>query len=168
MVIWLVGLSGSGKTTLGRSLYDHIKSKKDNVVFLDGDILREVWGESLGHDLEGRRLNAHRISHLCKMLDAQGITVVAAVLSIFPEWQEWNRNNFTEYKQIHLDAPISDLKRRDTKMLYENAELGVIKNVVGVDIEFPQPFNSDLVVDTSAESGGPEKTFQEILDHLGL
>ena len=168
MVIWLVGLSGSGKTTIGRLLYDHIKSKKDNVVFLDGDILREVWGESLGHDLEGRRLNAHRISHLCKMLDAQGITVVAAVLSIFPEWQEWNRNNFTEYNQIHLNAPISDLKRRDTKMLYKKAELGVIRNVVGVDIAFPQPFKSDLVVDTSAVSGGPEKTFKEIIDHLEL
>ena len=39
---WITGLSGAGKTTIGKALYSHLKQKKDNVLLLDGDILREV------------------------------------------------------------------------------------------------------------------------------
>lgn len=132
-------MSGSGKTTLGRKLYDHYKKSHQNIVFLDGDILRDVWGDSLGHSVEARRKNARRISHLSRMLDNQGIHVVAAVLSIFPEWQEWNRENLSQYYEIYLDVPIEILKQRDTKGLYNKALNGEMTDVVGIDIPFPNP-----------------------------
>ena len=100
MVIWLIGLSGSGKTTIGKELLIIFKRKYPNTVFLDGDLLREVWGDDVGHSIEGRRINAYRISHLSKMLDKQGINVIACVLSLFPEWQNWNRKNLKKYFQI--------------------------------------------------------------------
>ena len=43
MIIWLIGLSGSGKTTIGKELYAIHKEEYKNTIFLDGDILREVW-----------------------------------------------------------------------------------------------------------------------------
>lgn len=166
MIIWLIGLSGAGKTTIGRMVYRELKKRDPAVVLLDGDILRDVWGDTLGHDIEGRRVNAHRISHLCRMLDRQGITVVAAVLSIFPEWQQWNRDNFSRYVEIFLDAPLNVLVERDEKSLYKPALEGSIPNVVGVDIDFPVPPNADLRIDTSGESGGPERAVETILDYL--
>ena len=87
MIIWMIGMSGAGKTTVGKLLTERLKKNHSNLVFLDGDILRDVWGDSLAHDVEGRRKNALRISSLCQMLDAQGIHAVACVLSIFPEYQ---------------------------------------------------------------------------------
>ncbi len=42
---WITGLSGAGKTTIGKSLYQYLLQIKSNVVFLDGDILREVYQE---------------------------------------------------------------------------------------------------------------------------
>ena len=54
----------------------------------------------IGYEIEDREKNAIRISKLCKFLDQQNINVVAAVLSNFPKWQRWNRNNFTSYKEI--------------------------------------------------------------------
>ena len=39
-----------------------------------------------------------------QMLDKQGIHVVAAVLSIFPEWQQWNRENLSQYYEIYLQV----------------------------------------------------------------
>ena len=46
--------------------------------------------------LNDRRKNADRISRLSKFLDDQGIHVVCAILSIFPESREWNR----KYKEL--------------------------------------------------------------------
>ena len=58
MVIWIIGLSGSGKTTIGKLIYKSLLKKRKNTVFLDGDEMRAVWGNDLGHKLEGRKENA--------------------------------------------------------------------------------------------------------------
>lgn len=46
-VYWITGLSGAGKTTIGRLFYEKLKRDFPNTVFLDGDILREVFGADL-------------------------------------------------------------------------------------------------------------------------
>ena len=144
MVIWLTGLSGAGKTTIGNLLFKKIKSKKQHTVFLDGDILREVWGDQLGHNIAGRRKNAERISKLCALLDSQGIDVVVCVLSIFPEWLVWNRRNFSGYFEIFLDVPFETVRERDSKGLYSLAREGKLVNVVGIDIPLPLEQTWDL------------------------
>lgn len=166
MVVWLIGLSGSGKTTLGSRLYEYYKEKRDNVVFLDGDILREVWGEDLGHSIDAREKNAHRISHLCKVLDKQGMDVVAAVLSIFPDWQRWNRDNFSEYYEVFLDVPMDILESRDTKGLYSQAKRGEIKNVVGVDIPFPRPMGADIILNDWNSSPPIDASLRKIIEKI--
>ncbi len=163
MIIWLIGLSGAGKTTIGQCLYDKLKPGNADLVFLDGDNLRDVWGDSLGHTVEARNVNAHRISHLCHMLDKQGIHVIAAVLSMFPEWQDWNRRNFTKYFEVYLDAPLDLLRERDTKGLYAGAEAGTIENVVGIDLPFPPPVAPDLILDGEELRQLPETISNKIL-----
>jgi len=93
MVTWMIGLSRAGKTTLSKLLYDRLKPHVNNLVLLDGDIIRELFRNDVDHTIEGRRKNAERLSHLSKFLSDQNIHVIAAVLSIFPEWQAWNRKN---------------------------------------------------------------------------
>ena len=43
MITWLVGLSGSGKTTIGRLVYEKLKAKQTNTVFVDGDEIRALF-----------------------------------------------------------------------------------------------------------------------------
>ncbi len=147
MVIWLIGMSGAGKTAIGREVFARLKERRPNVVFLDGDAVREIMGSDLGHTLEARRANAGRISRLCKYLDDQGIDVVCSILSIFHESQAWNREHLARYFEVYIRVPFDVLVARDSKGLYRAAREGRATNVVGVDIPFPPPPNPDLIVD---------------------
>ena len=137
MIVWFIGMSGAGKTTLAEALYVLLKPEHSNLVLLDGDAFRAVFGNDVDHSVAGRGRNAERISNLCAVLDRQGIHVIAAVLSIFSDWQEWNRRTFSRYFEIFLDVPLDILKTRDTKGLYADAEAGRMTNVVGIDIPIP-------------------------------
>ena len=162
MVVWIIGLSGAGKTTLAEKVVEQLRENNNNVILLDGDVLREVFGGDADHTVEGRAKNAKRLSHLSKFLADQGIHVVAAVLSIFPEWQQWNRDNITNYCQIYLDVPLDILLKRETKGLYAGALKGSIKNVVGIDIDFPEPVGNNLVLDNSID----KKDFSDFIDKI--
>ncbi len=167
MILWIVGLSGAGKSTVARALVDAMRRESDQpVVYLDGDELRDVWGDSLGHTVEARNQNAHRISHLCHLLDKNGVTTVATVLSIFPEWLEWNRDNLSAYFEVFLDVPMEVLEARDTKGLYAAFARGDTENVVGKDIPFPRPSNPDLTIDNDPDNSDPAAIVGKILGAL--
>jgi adenylylsulfate kinase-like enzyme len=166
MIIWLIGMSGSGKTTIARELYAILKPATPNLVYLDGDEFREMFRNDVDHTIEGRHKNAERISHTCRMLDAQGIHVIASVLSIFPEWQAWNRESFSAYFEVFLDIPIKTLEQRDVKGLYENARAGRNDNMVGIDIPFPAPPTPDLIIDEVMQDNGINACVKRILSEL--
>jgi len=146
-VFWFTGLSGAGKTTLGRLFFERLRADRKSVVFLDGDILREVFGNDLGHSREERLRSAMRNARLCKMLADQGIDVVCATISLFRECQEWNRRNISGYREIFLRVPMDVLAKRDPKQLYSRAARGEIRQVVGIDVAADEPLAPDATVD---------------------
>lgn len=166
MIIWLIGLSGAGKTVIGREIHRLLKAKRPNVVFLDGDIVREIMGGDLGYSLEDRHKNAWRICRLCKYLDNQGIDVVCGILSIFHETQQWNRDNISHYFEVYIRVPMETLIQRDSKGLYRRALAGEIHNVVGFDVDFPPPLNPDLIIDNDKPLESLEPIAQRILDAI--
>lgn len=166
MVIWLIGMSGAGKSAIGSALYSQLKAKRPNVVFLDGDGIREIMGNDLGHTIEERHANAGRICRLGKFLHEQGIDVVCAILSIFPESREWNRDQIDDYVEVFIDTPFEILVERDSKGLYRKALAGEIQNVVGVDLDFPAPLNPDLVIKNGTPLRPIKELADEILNHL--
>ena len=68
MVIWIAGMSASGKTAIGQEVYQQLKADNYNVVFIDGDILREINGNDLGHTVADRMANASRMSKFVSIL----------------------------------------------------------------------------------------------------
>jgi adenylylsulfate kinase-like enzyme len=162
MVIWIIGLSGTGKTTLANLVVERIRGLNGKVVLLDGDLIRTLFGNDVDHTIEGRRRNAERLSVLSKFLADQGIHVVAAVLSIFPEWRHWNRENIPDYSEVYIKASMQTLLRRDIKNLYAQAINGEIPNVVGVDIPFPEPESPDLVIENDSD----RLDFNEFIDRI--
>lgn len=149
MVIWIIGLSGAGKTTLANEVVTQIRQFKKNVVLLDGDIMRDVFANDLGHTMADRRANADRICKIGKFLDDQNIHVICAILSLFHESRSWNRKNLRNYFEVFIDTPMQDLMLRDYKGLYRRFKKGEISDVAGMDIEFPHPENADLIIENN-------------------
>ena len=138
MVIWILGLSGAGKSFLSTKLQKELSDDFGNFLILDGDVIRKVFDNDLGFSIKDRNINASRISKLVLFLSQNKVNVIVSVLSLFPDWLEWNRKNIKEYYEIFIDVPISTLKARNNKNVYFK-EGDQNKNVVGVDIKFIQP-----------------------------
>ncbi len=146
-VFWITGLSGTGKTTLGRELWGRLRAAGRPATFLDGDALRSVIAEDLGHSADDRRRSAMRNARLSRLLAEQGADVVCATISLFHEVHRWNRENIPGYREIYLRVPIDELRRRDSKGIYSGAQRGDVRHVVGLDVPAEVPEAPDLVLD---------------------
>lgn len=146
-VYWLTGLAGAGKTTIGRQLVHRFREQSRNVIFLDGDIMREVLGTTHGHGREERLALAHKYAAMCRMLSRQGTDVVCSTISMFHEVRTWNRQHINNYVEIYLRVPMDVLVARDQKGLYRGALAGTVDNVLGVNAPFEEPQNPDLIIE---------------------
>ena len=161
MVIWILGLSGAGKSFLSIKLREELKEDYGEFLILDGDVLRKIFDNDLGFSYEDRNINASRISKLALFLSQNKINVIVPVLSLFPDWLEWNRKNIKEYYEIFIDVPLSILKKRNNKNIYfkEGKEN---KNVVGVEIKFDKPRSADLKITNSFDENSLKKNLMLI------
>jgi adenylylsulfate kinase-like enzyme/phosphohistidine swiveling domain-containing protein len=146
-VYWITGLSGAGKSTVGKELWRRLRAAGRAAVLLDGDIVREVIAEDLGHTTPNRRKSAMRNARLCRLLSAQGIVVICPTISLFHEVHRWNRANIPGYCEIYLRVPMEELRRRDPKGIYAAAHRGELRDVVGLDVPAELPESPDLVLD---------------------
>jgi adenylylsulfate kinase-like enzyme/phosphohistidine swiveling domain-containing protein len=146
-VFWITGLSGAGKTTVGAELWRRLRAAGRSAVLLDGDALRGVIAEDLGHSTGNRRRSAMRNARLCRLLASQGTDVVCPTISLFHEVQHWNRANIPGYCEIYLRVPMDELQRRDRKGIYAAARRGALSDVVGLDVRAEFPEAPDLIID---------------------
>jgi adenylylsulfate kinase-like enzyme len=147
MVIWLTGLSGSGKTTLARALHQRIGRTSDRLVLLDGDCVREAFGDGLGHREKDRVVQVTRVQRMAKLLADQDLVVIVALVYANPELLLWNRTNLRDYFEVHVKASLATVTARDGKGLYAAALHGEKTDVIGVDIPAWEPTSPDLVID---------------------
>lgn len=150
-VIWITGLSGAGKTTLAATVVSRLRMEGYSAVLLDGDTLREVFGvascDSDNHCRQTRLALAMKYAHLCRVIAAQGLTVVIATISMFREVHDWNRSNLEGYIEVYLKVPLDELRRRDPKRIYSRFNAGELVNVAGLDLDVDEPEQPDLVLE---------------------
>ena len=116
MVIWLIGLSGSGKSTIAKILYEKIKKKYPNTVWLDGDEVRKIYNDKLGYTLSDREKNAERLSKISKFIYDQKINFIRQCCQ-FSKWQKWNKKKINNYRTNFCKSISLNLIFRDEKSL---------------------------------------------------
>lgn len=164
-VYWITGLSGAGKTTIGKLLYYKLKDMYSNTVFLDGDILRQVFDNDLGYSESDRLKCAMRYSRLCKMLQQQEINVVCCTISMFNSVRDWNRQNIDNYLEIYLKVSMDILVTRDQKGLYSGCTDEKDGRITGIHIACEEPQYPDLILVNNGEKT-PEEQVGVIMDLL--
>ncbi len=141
MIIWFKGISGVGKSTLGECFYKVKKKKIKNLIHVDGDSFRKLFKNDLGYSLKDRNKNAQRICTFVKFLQSQKINVIVSANLTSKKYQILAKKNYQNYLSIYIESKLSNLKSRDKKNIYKNK-----KNIVGLNIKFDKPENSDLYI----------------------
>lgn len=145
-VYFFTGLSGAGKTTVGGMFYQRLKAAKPNVVLLDGDGIRPIFGEDAGYSHADRLKWAYRIFRVCKMLADQGIDVVVCSIAMYEQVRRWNREHIESYQEIYIKVQKETLVQRNQKGLYTAG-----RNVVGLDLPFDEPQNPDVIIENDGD-----------------
>ena len=119
MIIWITGISGAGKTTLARAILKKYKKYLPNLINIDGDSVRDLFGNDLDYSEKSRVLQIKRIQRLCLFLSKQELIVIASALYASSELLKWNRENFIDYFEVYLEAPLDLVKKRDPKKVLQ-------------------------------------------------
>ena len=163
VLYWITGLSGAGKTTIGNRLYYELKKKQDNVVILDGDILKNIFSNSPQYGFKARKERAVQYAKLCKSLTDQGLVVICCTIAMFSDVRKWNRENNRGYVEIFVNTPIEVLIKRDQKGIYSGYSEGKLKDIAGEDVRVEFPQNPDIEI-VNDDKNDLEKCVQDILE----
>lgn len=158
---WITGLSGAGKTSIGNVLYYEIRKEHDNVLLLDGDILKVILSDDPAYSIAARKKRAMQYAKMCKLLTDQGMIVICCTISMSDYVREWNRKNISNYIEVFLDVSIDILKKRDKKGIYTQTQEGKQKNVLGIDLKVEFPKKPDIIIKNDGRY-----TIKECVDNI--
>jgi adenylylsulfate kinase len=167
-ILWLTGMSGAGKSTLAQALRAHLESWHWSVQVLDGDEVRAHLSRGLGFSREDREENVRRIGYVARLLARHRVAVIVAAISPYRSSREEVRRLAAEvgipFVEVHAQASLDTLIRRDVKGLYKKALAGEIPQFTGISAPYESPEAPEVVVCTDA--GTVEGERDHILEAL--
>jgi adenylylsulfate kinase len=156
IIVQLTGLPASGKTTLSNIVKRKLEREGTDVAILDGDIVRKTIHKELGFSEEDRKENIRRLGLMAHALQQGNEIVIIAAISPYEEIRNELKNKYGA-KTVWLKCSLEELMNRDPKGLYRRALLPAddpekISNLSGINQDYEQPVNPDLVIDTEFNS----------------
>lgn len=153
-ILWFTGMSGAGKSTLAKAL-----SKRLELIYpvevLDGDEVRQYLSRGLGFSRPDREENIRRIAYVARLLGRNGVAVIIAAISPYRSSREEARQRATAagvpFIEVHANASLDALVRRDVKGLYKRALAGEIPHFTGISDPYEAPEAPEVTVHTDSE-----------------
>jgi bifunctional enzyme CysN/CysC len=150
-VLWFTGMSGAGKSTVAREVERRLHERGVQTMLLDGDQLRHGLCGDLGFSAGDRAENIRRAGEVARLFFEQGAVVLCTFVSPYRKGRERARSLFPgdRFMEIHVHAPVEELKRRDPKGLYRGEEAGHVGDLSGSRAPYEAPEAPELDLDTS-------------------
>ncbi len=165
-VVWMCGLSGSGKSTLATALEKRLYGQGRLVYVLDGDNIRTGLNRGLGFSDEDRSENIRRIAEVSKLFVDAGVISINSFITPNESYRSMAREIIGKGNlvEIYVKASFETCMKRDVKGLYAKAAEGKVPDFTGKESGFEEPLNSDLVIDTEAQS--VEESVETLLEFV--
>ena len=153
-VVWFTGLSGAGKSTIANLVEKKLHAMGRHTFLLDGDNVRHGLNRDLGFTDADRVENVRRVGEVARLMADAGLIVLCAFISPFRAERRLVREMMAEgeFIEVHVDAPLAEAEKRDTKGLYRKARRGEIANFTGIDSPYEEPEQAEIRIDTCAMS----------------
>jgi adenylylsulfate kinase len=151
-VIWITGLPGSGKSTLSLALtrvFPH-------AVILNMDRFRKIMTPEPTYSDTERQYVYRAIICTAQILYEQGHHVIIDATGNRRQWRELARKVIKNFSEVYLSCPLHLCREREASRIdthgapgdiYKKASSG--SPVPGISAPYEEPFNPELVIDTS-------------------
>jgi bifunctional enzyme CysN/CysC len=147
MTFWITGLHASGKNEVAYELERYLFDLGRTVIVLNGSMLRSGLNRELGFDKADRDENLRRVAEMAKLLNDQGLIVIAVFISPDLETRKQVKQIIggERYREIFIDTPVEDCRKRDKEGLYAKAVEGKLRHFPGVDAPY-ETGTADIIV----------------------
>jgi adenylylsulfate kinase len=157
MILLFCGLSGAGKSTLANSVKVSLGRVSIPVEVIDGDPYRSRLFTDLGFSRQDRSENLRRLGFIADKFAAHGIVTIISAISPYDAVRRELIELYPDVKVVFIDCSLDELKRRDTKGLYQRADLpddspDKLHCLSGVNDPFESPEEPDLYFNTRDSS----------------
>jgi adenylylsulfate kinase len=161
VTVWLTGVPSAGKTTIAGLVEKRLAGAGVAVEHLDGDVARAHLTKGLGFSKEDRDENIRRIGYVAGLLTRHGVVVLVSAISPYRAVRDEVRGLIGSFLEVHVDAGLDTVRRRDVKGLYARHARGELRGLTGVDDPYEPPLSPELVLRTDAEP--PEASAAKVL-----
>lgn len=160
--IWITGLPASGKSTLARMVKRRLEEMGVHVQILESDVIRRVLTPNPSYSPEEREVFYNSLVYIGVLLTRNGVNVIFDATAHRRRWRRAARGLIERFLQVYIRCPLEVCRERDEKGIYRMAESGEAQHVPGVQEEYEEPWDADLVIDCVRES--PETAAEKVVE----
>lgn len=169
LVVWFTGLSCSGKSTIANELDKILNMNGYHTMLLDGDNVRIGLNKDLTFSSADRIENIRRVSEVAKLMNDAGIICLTSFITPLEINREIAKKIIGDsFILVYINTPLEECEKRDKKGLYAKAKKGLIKDFTGINSEYEEPQNADLVLYNDNAKECAIKIYEYIKERLFL
>jgi adenylylsulfate kinase len=174
--MWITGLPGSGKSTIVKELLKKLEAKGISAEVIRMDEIRKMLTPEPKYTAEEREVAYKKMADIGKEKVDLGKNVIFDATGHKRSFREYARQLVPEFYEVYVKCPPETAVEREslrksdlvTQELYKKAlrrlhgeEVELVGEVIGIDVEYEEPLNPDITVDSNLLS--PEEAAEKIM-----